>query len=512
MAGSFLVVEDEALVSADICSMLHAKFQGSSARQVRDLQEAKLALEDQDFDAALVDLRLGTQYDGFHVAEAVKAKGRSTPIIFVTGHTDHELLDRMSGFHPDAVVVKPFSPVQLQIAVHNALRRRDSTTGVEQAALSDSNLDADRVRQRLRFYEDTLDKIAIVSVTDAAGRIISANKKFCSISGYSEQEVLGQNHRILNSGSHPPEFWTDMYRTVARGDVWTGTVRNVRKDGQHYVVKSYIAGYFDSRGQLTNFFSIRFDVTHDEERLEYLRMRDQMLKNAISQDVVSSFIGGVSHHINNIIAVTPIIMSRARKSLEADDRPALETSLGRMHIVCERLEGFVKTLNEIADLSGFADKADFRQMDLLSFLNAAIDFAKRATPTLGQRVIMHVPHGLKLAVNIMPRELTAVVQQILKNALEANAEQSDLQITVSLAMLENVVTISFQDNGSGFGEERLKMAMLPFYSTKSAVYGVGTGLSYADKVMRGHNGVIYLQDTDEGARVTLELPYSKDLT
>ena len=107
----------------------------------------------------------------------------------------------------------------------------------------------------------TLDQHAIVSVTDTTGRIIEANDAFCRISGYSRDELIGQDHHILRSGLQPPQFWTAMWMTVTAGQTWHGVVCNRAKDGRLYWVDSVIAPFMGADGQIEKLVSIRTDVT-----------------------------------------------------------------------------------------------------------------------------------------------------------------------------------------------------------------------------------------------------------
>ncbi|MET0387038.1 MAG: PAS domain-containing protein, partial [Polyangiales bacterium] len=102
---------------------------------------------------------------------------------------------------------------------------------------------------------------AIVSVADRAGKIVDANDAFCRISGYSREELLGQDHRIVNSGYHPKQFWIDLWRTIGSGKPWRGEIRNRSKDGTYYWVDSMIAPFVGVDGKVEKYVSIRFDIT-----------------------------------------------------------------------------------------------------------------------------------------------------------------------------------------------------------------------------------------------------------
>ncbi|MCB0916339.1 MAG: PAS domain S-box protein [Actinobacteria bacterium] len=126
---------------------------------------------------------------------------------------------------------------------------------------------------------ESIDQHTIVSMTDVEGTITHANQAFCELSGYRRDELLGQNHRILKSGHHPPEFYTAMWDTLTSGRVWRGEVCNMRKDGSLYWVAASISPRHDMLGQIVGYVSVRTDVTAQKiaEREAESRSREDAL-------------------------------------------------------------------------------------------------------------------------------------------------------------------------------------------------------------------------------------------
>ncbi len=155
------------------------------------------------------------------------------------------------------------------------------------AALLLAKESAEHTSSELTAYIESIGKLALISVADRSGRILQANLKFCEISGYSEQELLGQDHRILNSGAHPKAFFVKMWETIARGKVWHAEICNRSKSGQLYWVDSAIVPLKDSNGKITRYLSVRIDITarkHKEQALQE-RLKESACLYAIRHDM-----------------------------------------------------------------------------------------------------------------------------------------------------------------------------------------------------------------------------------
>jgi PAS domain S-box-containing protein len=147
-------------------------------------------------------------------------------------------------------------------------------------AIVDNNALYELLQKTLKELSDTklaVDKAAIVAITDANGIINYVNDKFCQLSKYSREELIGQNHRLVNSGYHPPEFFQEFWQTIKTGKVWQGEIKNKAKDGSYYWVYTTVVPFLKRGGKPYQYLSIRFEIT-DRKRVEEA-LRESEIKN-----------------------------------------------------------------------------------------------------------------------------------------------------------------------------------------------------------------------------------------
>ncbi|PSR15224.1 hypothetical protein C8255_23215, partial [filamentous cyanobacterium CCP3] len=189
-----------------------------------------------------------------------------------------------------------------------------------------------RTRKQLEYQTFALNQAAIVAITDHKGVITYVNDGFCQLSQYSREELIGQTHRLINSGHHSPQFFRQLWATISQGKVWKGEIKNRAKDGSVYWVDSTIVPLSGDDGRPAQYLAIRFDITERKQLAETLHLQERAI--AASQNGI--VITDARQHDNPIIYVNPAFeritgytaadtLGRNSRFLQGDnqDQPAL---------------------------------------------------------------------------------------------------------------------------------------------------------------------------------------------
>src|SRR5690606_10680561 len=161
------------------------------------------------------------------------------------------------------------------LIVLRQMRQLDSHTTALRKALAQ----ADRSYAELSSYMQAIDQHALVTVASLDGRILHVNERFCEVSGYTREELLGLHHDVFNSGVHPPEFFQAMWNTLRQGEIWYGEICNKTREGALYWVDAAFVPLKDAQGQILRYISVRIDITgrkRAEQRITHMAKHDSL--------------------------------------------------------------------------------------------------------------------------------------------------------------------------------------------------------------------------------------------
>ena len=341
--------------------------------------------------------------------------------------------------------------------------------------------------QQLADIKRALDHAAIVATTDVSGRITYVNDKFCEISGYSREELLGQDHRIINSGHHDKAFIRDLWRTIAQGRVWHGEIRNRAKDGHLYWVDTTIVPFLTDEGKPYQYIAIRADITARKAVEEQLAQQAALAR-------VGQMAAVVAHEVRNPLAgikgAMQILMSR---------RGAGDTEVPVMRDIVARIDSLSELID---DLMIFARPRPLRveAVDLRSLIQDAVTVVRRDPAAGGIDIAVE---GEPVSAAVDAELIRATVLNLLINAIQALAGKGRVRIT--LQRRGNLTSLEVRDSGPGIPVEIRDQVLEPFFTTKAR--GGGLGLPIAKRTAEMHGGTLDLSYPPEGGTVvTLSLP------
>lgn len=344
-------------------------------------------------------------------------------------------------------------------------------------AVMNNNSDAKLIKelmkstQELVDYKIALDASSIVAITDQKGRISYVNDQFCHISKYSREELIGQDHRIINSGFHLKEFFKDMWQTISRGNVWKGEIKNRAKDGSFYWVDTTIVPFLSEKGIPYQYLAIRYEITNRkrfEEDLQKMTTRVIEVQEEERKRISRNLHDGLGQNLYSHLITINLLQSQIN------------------HPLIEQIEReTTQLIEEIREISWELRPAVLDDLGLVpairTYLGRFSDFHKI-------KIKFDCNLHKRIPIN---KELTIyrIIQESLTNIRKyAETEQA----YVSIKEWDHKVKVMIEDQGKGFD------------STKSAR---GVGLFSMEERARAVGGTLSVSSApSNGTQITLEVP------
>jgi two-component system, cell cycle sensor histidine kinase and response regulator CckA len=354
--------------------------------------------------------------------------------------------------------------------------------------------------------EQTADSVMI---TDIEGNIQYVNPAFERITGYSKQEALGQNARILKSRKTDASVHRELWETISNGAIWVGQLTNKRKNGTLYEERATISPVRDDSGQIVNYIAVKQDTTTQTQLEAQLRQAQKM-------EAIGQLAGGVAHDFNNLLTV---ILGYSDLSLErSDSKDSIGRNLGEIKKAAERAASLTR------QLLAFSRKQilDERVLDLNVVVS---DMYKMLRRLIGEDIVLVTALASDLGkVKADPGQVEQIIMNLTVNARDAMPDGGNVTIDTTNVRLTNeyaqehlpvqpgeYVRLAISDNGTGMDAETQQRIFEPFFTTKELGKGTGLGLSTVYGIVKQTGGFIWVySEVGKGTTFKIYLPRVDD--
>lgn len=267
-----LYVEDNPEARAQTLKLLQNFFEEITT--ANDGAEGLELYKNSRYDLVISDIQMPVM-TGYEMSREILKINSNQAILVISAYNDKEDLQNIMDIGISSYIHKPIDMQRLITVLNKVV-----STVAEKSKAEYSIRHIEQLNKELDNLIKTFDEHVIASRTDPKGIITYASKAYQRISGYTEEELIGQPHNIIRHPDMPSSAFAELWATIKAGKLWTGEVKNLRKDGSHYWVKAFIAPYYDIDGNLVGYSSIREDITHRKQIEELNKKINDLLNNS----------------------------------------------------------------------------------------------------------------------------------------------------------------------------------------------------------------------------------------
>lgn len=360
--------------------------------------------------------------------------------------------------------------------------------------------DIRRIERKAEDYREAVDKSSIVSITDRYGVITEVNDKFCQITKYNKQELIGKTHKILNSKYHPPEFWSHMWEKISIGEVWHGEIKNRAKDGSFIWIDTTIIPFKNSIGRIYQYLAIQKDFTENKKLGEELMVSEKL-----------SSIGEISAQILHEVMTPLSIISLSIENLEdeigeltLEDQKLMpiKTNLTEIKLNYEKIEEIFDNMRSILVRKNKGESTDINIKKTitksLSLVNAKMK---------SRNIVVNYDSIDEMAtIHTTETDLSQIFLNLFNNAADAIEKLENKWIEIKSYCSEGNIYIRFQDSGEGIPEDIRANMFDTLFTTKGENRGTGLGMGVVKKLIERHHGKISIDIDAPNTTFVLKFP------
>jgi PAS domain S-box-containing protein len=355
----------------------------------------------------------------------------------------------------------------------------------------------------IQEYKKAVDSSAIVSKTDTGGKITYVNDIFCNISGYTKEELLGQNHNIIRHPDMPASIYADLWQTISAKEIWYGKIKNRTKGGGSYYVNATIIPILGSNGQVNEYMAIRYDITQEVNA----QIRSELAERAKSQ-----FLANMSHEIrtplNAIIGFTKLLLNMEMEQKQKSYMETIDVSSNTLMGIINDILDFSKIESGVLDI----ERTEFNPFEVFEH---TIDLFSAKSDEKSIDFLFYIDTNLPKGLIGDPHRIKQVLSNLIGNAIKFTPEAGSVRVDIKLIHQQHkraVVEFSVQDTGIGIAKEKQKEIFNPFSQEDSSVTrrygGTGLGLSISARIIEAMNSQIVLESAlEHGSRFSFRLAF-----
>lgn len=347
-----------------------------------------------------------------------------------------------------------------------------------------------------------------IVITDIEGTIEYVNPAFERITGYTREEAIGRNPRILKSGKHDAEFYTKLWSTLLRGEIWGGRFINKKKDGTLYTEEATVSPVKDSAGKVVNYVAVKRDITKE------IKLEDQV-RQAQKMDSIGRLAGGIAHDFNNQLQGIMGFAEILRARLDKED---LQNYADSILVASRRSADLTKKLLAFSRQGQY----EFAPVDLHDIIHEVVAILDHS---IDKRIkVQQVLKARPATVMGDSSQIQNAILNLAINASQAMPEGGTLTFDTEIAELDEdycrelpyemspgtFLRVCVSDTGCGIPKENLQKIFEPFFTTKEVGKGTGMGLAAVYGTVKHHNGEINVySEVGQGTTFRIHLPLAK---
>ncbi len=355
--------------------------------------------------------------------------------------------------------------------------------------------------QELNQFKYALDQSSIVAITDSKGIITYVNDTFCEISQFSKKELIGNTHKIINSGHHPRAFFKDLWKTIGNGDVWVGEIKNKAKDGSFYWVYTSIVPFKNSEGKVYQYLAIRQDVT-DRKKAELLSLQNtEKIKEQNKELEQFAYIAShdLQEPLRTVTSFAGLLEEEYSEKLDENANQYLEF----ISQASKRMSELVKGLLDYSRIGKGKEKVIVDCNQIVNEIQQ--DLSVIISETNAQIKVENLP-----TISAYSTELRLLFQNLISNAIKFRKNNQKPLIKISAKKKEQYYHFLIEDNGIGIANKHIEKIFIIFQRlhNKHEYNGSGIGLAHCRKIVALHGGEIWVEsELKKGSNFHFTIPY-----